>query len=220
MAARMRDTNWINDKHLEDTLQKLFGDNLKRTEIFDYVQRGFPEYTWSLYTLDRRARFFSIFKTDKNVSVEEVQRDFVEEISGPGYLFGYHVIHIKIRQHRHFNVPRSLVYAAMEVVDPNGLEYRTIREKNKREKGSFTSEGNSWVLSFDGLDKLMGFHNSTFLIAIFGFLDTASRKLVWINMWDSNSSPYLMVSWYFDYSYKSKLFPNNVRLDKGTETGV
>ena len=134
MAARMRDTNWINDKHLEDTLQKLFGDNLKRTEIFDYVQRGFPEYTWSLYTLDRRARFFSIFKTDKNVSVEEVQRVFVEEISGPGYLFGYHVIHIKIRQHRHFNVPRSLVYAAMEGVDPNGLEYRTIREKKTKEK--------------------------------------------------------------------------------------
>ena len=72
MAARIRDTNWINDKHLEDTLRKLVGDNLKRTEILDYMQRDFPGYAWSLRTLDRRIRYFNIYKTDKNVSVEEV----------------------------------------------------------------------------------------------------------------------------------------------------
>ena len=80
------------------------------------------------------SQIFNIYKTDKNVSVEEVQRVFLEEISGSGYLFGYHVIHVKIQQYHHFNVPRTLVYAAMEDVDPNGLEYRTIREKIPKEK--------------------------------------------------------------------------------------
>ena len=75
----------------------------------------------------------------------------------------------------------------MEDVNPNGLEYRTFGKKSKREKGNFTSEGANWVFSFDSHDKLMGFQNSTFLIAIYGCLDTASRKLVRIKMWDSNS---------------------------------
>ena len=51
-------------------------------------------------------------------------------------------------------------------------------------------------------------------------LDTASRKLVWINVWDSNSSHYLIASWYFNFLYVSKLLPHNVRLDKRTGTGV
>ena len=108
----------------------------------------------------------------------------------------------------------------MEDVDPNGLEYRTIGKKSKREKGSFTSEGANWVFSFDGHDKLMGFQNSTFPIAIYSCLETASRKLVWIKVWDSNSSPCLTAGWYFDYLYESKLLLHHVRLDKGTETGA
>ena len=36
MAARIRDTNWINDKDLEGTLRKLV-DKLKRKEISSYT---------------------------------------------------------------------------------------------------------------------------------------------------------------------------------------
>ena len=88
----------------------------------DYMQRDFPEYTWSLRTLDRRLRYFNIYRTDKNVSVEVVQRIALEEISGPGCLLGYRAMHAKIRQYHQLNVPRALVYAAMEDVNPNGLE--------------------------------------------------------------------------------------------------
>ena len=51
-------------------------------------------------------------------------------------------------------------------------------------------------------------------------LETARGKLVWIKVWDSNSLPYLIALWYFDYLYESKLLPHNVRLDKGAETEV
>ena len=64
MAARVRNTNWINNTHLEDTLRKLVRGNLQRTEILDYMQRDFPEYAWSLCTLDRRLRYFDIYKTE------------------------------------------------------------------------------------------------------------------------------------------------------------
>ena len=51
----------------------------------------------------------------------------------------------------------------------------------------------------------MDFQNSTFPIVIYGCLDTKSRKPVWIEVWDGNSSPYLIACSYFDYLYESKL---------------
>ena len=131
MAARVRDTNCINNIDLENTLRKLVGDNLKQTEILNYMERDFSEYAWSLRTSDRRLRYFNIYKTDKNVSIEEVQRVILEEISGPGRLLEYRAIHAKTRWYHQLNVLRVLVCAVMEDVDPNGLEYRK-RQKTKR----------------------------------------------------------------------------------------
>ena len=45
----------------------------------------------------------------------------------------------------------------MKDVDSNCLEYRTVGEKSKRKKGSFTSEGGNWVFFSDGHDKLLVF---------------------------------------------------------------
>ena len=97
----------INDKHLEDTLRKLAGDNLRLTEMSDYMQPDFPEYAWSLRTLDRRLRYSNIYKTGKNVTIEEVQRVVLNETSGPGHLLGYRPMHVKIRQYHQLNVPRK-----------------------------------------------------------------------------------------------------------------
>ena len=62
-----------------------------------------------------------------------------------------------MRHYYQLNVPRALVYTVMEDVDSHCLEYRTVGEKSKRKKGSFTSEGGNWVFSFDGHDKLLVF---------------------------------------------------------------
>ena len=48
MAAQIRNTSWINIKHLEDTLQKLIGDNFQQKQIPDYMEDDFPKYAWSL----------------------------------------------------------------------------------------------------------------------------------------------------------------------------
>ena len=49
-----------------------------------------------------------------------------------------------------------------------------------------------WLFSFDGYDNLMGIQNCTFPIVMYGCVDATSRILVWIKVWDSNSSPYLL----------------------------
>ena len=56
-------------------------------------------------------------------------------------------MHVKIQQYYPLNVARALAYAAMEDVHLNGLGYRTIMKKRKREKERFTSEGADCFLS-------------------------------------------------------------------------
>ena len=66
----------------------------------------------------------------------------------------------------------------------------------------------------------MGYQNSTFPIAIYGCIDTASRKILWLRCWTSNSKPEIIERWYLEYLYESKKLPCYLRMDKGTETGV
>ena len=87
-------------------------------------------------------------------------------------------------------------------------------------KSKFSSVGPNWVLSMDSLDKLMEYQNSTFPLAVYGCMDTASRKLLFIRDWKSNDNPVYPVRWYFDYFYESKTLPDHIRIDKGLETTI
>ena len=118
-------------------------------------------------------------------------------------------MHHKLRVRHGLQVGRDNVYAAMMDIDPDGLKERQPALKVKKKRGTFSSSGPNWVFSLDGHDKLMGFQNSTFPLAIYGCIDTASRKLIWIKVWSSNSSPFLIGRWYFDYLYETQTLPSN-----------
>lgn len=82
------------------------------------------------------------------------------------------------------------------------------------------SQDQNWVHSVDGHNKLMGFQNDTFPLAIYGSIDTASRKLLWLRIWTNNREPRLIGRWYLEYLYENKVIPSYLRMDRGTETGV
>ena len=63
------------------------------------------------------------------------------------------------------------------------------------------------------------YQNSTFPIAVYGCIDTASRKVLWIKCWTSNSDPKRVASWYVDWLRESGTIPLKLRMDKGNETG-
>ena len=65
-----------------------------------------------------------------------------------------------------------------------------------------------------------GDQNSTFPLAVYGCLDTCSRKLLWLQIWTSNSDPDLIGRWYLEYLYELKVMASYIRIDKGTETGT
>ena len=81
-------------------------------------------------------------------------------------------------------------------MDPEGLQGLVPGKKERRPKGNFTFKGPNFVHSLDGHDKLMGYQNSTFPLAIYGCIDTASRKLLWLRVWTSNSDPLVIGRWY------------------------
>ena len=171
-------------------------------------------------SLDRWLRHFNIYNQDRNVTVAEVRHAVENELEGPGKLLRYRSLHKKIRQQCHLRVPRDVVHAAMYNVDSEGLENRSPRFKRKKQKGYFTTKGPNWVHSFDGHDNLMGYQNSTFPLAIYGYIDTATRKILWLRIWVTNSDPKVIGRWHLEYLHEARLMPSLIRLDKCTEIGV
>ena len=125
------------------------------------MQRDFPQYTWSLPTLDRRLRHFVIFYINYDTPLAAVSDALQKELEGPGQLLGYRAMNQKLRTEHNVQVPRHLVHNVMAELDPEGLEARNLETK-KKPKGQFTSEGPLWVVSLDAHDKLCGHQNVTF----------------------------------------------------------
>ena len=220
MAARIRNESWIEDEELKEVMKKYVSQGLRREEILDYLEKDFSQYAWSFRTLDRRLRAFGIHYTDKRVSLEEVRDALRKELDGPGKLLGYRAMQNRLRQEHDLLVPRDLVHDVMFDLDEEGLAARCPVRKKGKPKGHFTTRGVNWVCSLDGHDKLMGYRNSTFPLAVYGCIDTPSRKLLWLRVWVTNSSPKVVGRWYLEYLYESRVMPSILRLDKGTETGI
>ena len=117
-------------------------------------------------------------------------------------------------------VPRDLVHAVMYNVDSVSLEKRAPCFKKKKKKGHFTTRGTNWVHSLDGHDTLMGYQNSTFPIAVYGCMDTCSRKLLWVKVWMTNNDPNVIGRFYLEHLFNTRVMASIIRVDKGTENGV
>eukprot|EP00794_Sanderia_malayensis_P002289 gene2289-2634_t len=219
--AYCRNASWREDESLKRDLTEYSRQGMQRNEMLSFVSNDYSQYAWSLRTLDRRLREFGIYRTDKNVSLETLRNALIEELDGPGKLLGYRAMANKLRQEHHLKVPRKLVHDMMYDVDPEGLAQRALDQRNNpRVKGKFTTRGPNWVHSLDGHAKLMGFQKSTFPLAIYGCIDTASRKLLFLKIGSGNSDPRVIGLWYLEYLYETKSISSMIRIDKGTETGI
>ena len=153
-------------------------------------------------------------KITPSAAIEAVRK----ELQGPGALLGYRAMALKVRQKYNLNIQRDAVHNIMYSLDPDGLAKRKPGTKKKKERGHFVTLGPNWTHSLDGHDKLMGYQNWTFPLAIYGCIDTASRKILWLKVWNTNAEPKLVGKWYLEYLMDSKMLPHYIRIDKGTET--
>ena len=195
--------------------------SLQRSEILDFLTRDFLQYPWSIRSLDRRLCHFEIYYNSNSVGIDDVTQAVENELKGSGQLLGYRAMHKKFRQEYGLNVTRDRVYDVMYELDPERLEvHGGVGANKKRRKGNFTTQGVNWVHSLDGHDKLMGYQNSTFPLAIYGCMDTAGRKLLWLKVSITNSDPQLIGRWYLKHLLQTKVISAIIRVDKGTETGI
>ena len=207
------------DMELRYDLQKYVQQNLKRAEILDFVKRDYGSYCWSLPTLDRRLRYFQIYYIDHTTSLQQVSNTVEKEVEGPGKLLGYRAMHHKLRIQHGIMVPRHLVHSMMADLDPDGLDARNVHKRLRRKKKPFESDGPLSLVSLDGHDKLCGYQNWTFPLAVYGCLDTFSRKILFLFLSHSNSDPLIIGNKYLAYLTETQILPNTLRVDRGTETG-
>ena len=193
---------------------------MKRIEIVDFLKRDYLQYPWSLPTLARRMKFFGIKYIDKTINIDTIKTAVQNELEGPGKLLGYRAMNQKLRTEYKICVPRNLVADVLCDLDPEGVELRNVKRKKKKEKKPFKSDGPGWTYSLDGHDKLMGYQNHTFPLAIYGSLDTFSRKIIFLKVWMSNSDPLLIAKFYIEHLLESNTMPVYLRVDRGTETGT
>ena len=60
----MKANNWADDENLKHDLEEYVLNNFKKAKVLDFIRKEYPEYTWSLRTLDRRLRYFNISYID------------------------------------------------------------------------------------------------------------------------------------------------------------
>ena len=67
--------------------------------------------------------------------------------------------------------------------------------------------------------KLMRYQRIAFPLFVYGCIDTAIRKVIWLRIWTDNCDPKRITKWYFDYLFKKRIVPARFRVDKGSEIG-
>ena len=115
-------------------------------------------------------------------TVEQVRDAVTKELNGPGKLLSCRAMQKKVPLKYSLNVLRDLVHHMILIWTLGGLQTDAPSEKKNKAKGHFTTRGIDRVHSMDRHDKLMGYQNSTFPLAVYGCVDNATCKLLWLRV--------------------------------------
>ena len=55
--------------------------------------------------------------------------------------------------------------------------------------------------------------------SVYGCIDTASRKVIWLRICTDNCDPKRTTRWCFDYLFEKRIVPERLRIDKSFGTG-
>ena len=126
--------DWKGDNQLEQDLGEFVSQNLKQAEILDFMQQKFPQYHWSIATLDRHLRYFAIHSINYNIPLAEVCDGVKKELDGLGRLLGYRAMNHKFKTEYNVQVPRHLVHNVIAELDPERIGSQKPLEKEEETK--------------------------------------------------------------------------------------
>eukprot|EP00794_Sanderia_malayensis_P011574 gene11574-12767_t len=135
----------------------------------------------------------------------------LEIISGPGSWMGYRSMWHRLELEG-IRVPRSVVSIILREVDPEGSD---LRKRHKLKRRKCNNPGPNFAWHIDGYDKLKpwGF-------PIHGGIDGFSRRMLWLNVTRSNSSPDNIALMFLRTVEENKGCPVELVTDLGTENGI
>ena len=114
-----------------------------------------PSLICSVRTLDWRMRHFSIYYTDRSVTVEQADDAAKQELAGHGKHRAIRTMNNKLRQKHAVKMPRDVVHAATTDLDPVGVAKKASVLTNN--EGQLFYQGDKlgaqfgWSCKVDGL---------------------------------------------------------------------
>ncbi len=171
----------------------------------------------SYSTLLRRLRKFGLRRrSDRNSNTFQNTVMFARQqienmLNGPESLSGYQSIWHTL-QLNGVRIPRSVVQALLKEIDPEGT---ALRQRHRLRRRQYVNPGPNFSWHIDGYDKLKpwGF-------PIHGCIDGYSRRVLWLNVTRSNSSPDNIAQMYLNTVEELNGCPQNLITDLGTENAI
>lgn len=117
-------------------------------------------------------------------------------------------MHQKLCQ-RGFTVDRETIRFILQTLDPDGVERR---RKHVLQRQVYITPGPRFIWHVDGYDKLKPFG-----FCIHGAIDGYSRKILWLEVSDSNNNPAIVASYFLSCIKELRQIPRIIRADRGSE---
>ena len=143
--------------------------------------------------------------SDLRIVVDVIQH----ELRGAGCCLGYRLMHQKLQNEYGLTTDRETVRKVLKGLDPEGVQNRS-RKRLRRRK--YHSPGPNFIWHIDGYDKLKPFG-----FCIHGAIDGFSRRILWLEVGETNNDPRVTAQYYLDYVRNTGTVPRVVRGDAGTE---
>lgn len=122
--------------------------------------------------------------------LKNVVRVIGTEMHYSGQSVGYRTIWRRLKVNHNMDVSHKDVMDIMKAIDPNGVEMRKAHRLKRR---FYCAKGPNNIWHLDGYDKLKPFG-----FCIHGAVDGFSRKVIWLEVSDTNNDPKLIAKYYLD----------------------
>ena len=162
----------------------------------------------SLRHLKRMLREIGLFRRNNYSNIGYVV-DFVHsQIANSGQLHGYRWMYEKC-QARNIHCKKEDIRVILGILDPEGTAQRRKRRLLRR---SYSSKGPDYLWHIDSYDKL-----SRYGVCINGCVDGFSRRVMWLNVYHTNSDPRMIGGYYLEVVQSLCGCPRIICGDAGTE---
>ena len=193
-----------------EVIEEYFALGYTATEILSLLW-GVYGIRLSLRQLKRVLKSRGCKRRGAFTDIDTIVTAIEEELRGSGSLIGYRAMHQRLIKYRNLVVTRDIVRQVIKILDPEGVEARCQHQLRRRE---YKTKGPNYIWHIDGYDKLKPYG-----FCVHGAIDGYSRKILWLEVANSNNNPRFITKYYLDYARHVGGTARIIRADRGTENG-